>query len=359
MPEAHTSSRNTQSNQNRAPHKRNKQSANRSSRSPIYGALDLGTNNCRLLLASRARQGFRILDAFSRIVRLGEGVNKSGVMTDEAMDRTIEALKVCAEKIKRRGVTHMRSVATEACRLAENSNEFVNRVWDETGIAIDVITAEEEARLAVIGCQGVFDKAAKKVIVFDIGGGSTEITAIERVEGGKYRLIDWASIPFGVVRLSESIEGGARNMDDYKNVISDINAHLGEFSKDLGLSKDIDAGHVQLVGSSGTVTTLAAIHIGLDVYDRKQVDGLSLNSNDIRDLSRDIAKMDYQERINVGCIGEERADLVVGGCAIFEGLLSLWPTEKVYIADRGIREGVLRSLMEPSPFVQNEPLYAE
>lgn len=352
-----TSSSPANENKNKLAGARKSHTTNNSSRSPVYGALDLGTNNCRLLLASRARQGFRIVDAFSRIVRLGEGVNNTGLMTEQAMDRTIEALKVCAEKIKRRGVTHMRSVATEACRLAENSNDFVNRVWDETGIALDVITPEEEARLAVIGCQGVFDKEAKKVIVFDIGGGSTEVTVIERAHGGKYKLLDWASIPFGVVRLSEAIEGGARNIDDYQSVISDIGSHLRSFSNGLDLSDDIARGRVQLVGSSGTVTTLAAIQIGLDVYDRKKVDGIFVKSNDIRGLSRDIAKMDYRQRVGIGCIGEERADLVVGGCAIFEALLSLWPTEKVYIADRGIREGVLRSLMEPSPFVQNEVEY--
>ena len=313
-----------------------------------YAALDLGTNNCRLLIARPQGGGFAVIDAFSRIVRLGEGLATTGRLSDAAIERTIAALRVCADKLKRRNVTLARSVATEACRQATNGPAFIERAWAETGIHLDIITAEEEARLAVLGCHALIEPGEGPALIFDIGGGSTELVLID-TNGPAPRVLDWHSTPWGVVSLTERAGGGegeAGLADAYARMRSLVAGSMADFATRLprGVRRP------RLLGTSGTVTTLGSVHLKLSSYDRSRVDGLIVPAGAMRRISRDLSHMSIAERSTLPCIGAERADLVVAGCAILETIMDLWPAERLGIADRGIREGILKRLMgSPRP----------
>jgi len=308
-----------------------------------YAALDLGTNNCRLLIARPSGGGFAVVDAFSRVVRLGEGLAATGRLSDAAVERTVAALRVCADKLRRRNVTLARSVATEACRQAANGADFIARVREETGIRLDIISAEEEARLAVLGCHALIEPGEDPALVFDIGGGSTELVLID-TRGPLPRVLDWHSAPWGVVSLTESAGGGATEAERraaYDRMRTLATESFAAFARRLprGVARP------RLLGTSGTVTTLASVHLGLSQYDRAAVDGLIAPAAAMRAISARLSALSVPERAKVGCIGAERADLVVAGCAILESILDLWPAERLGIADRGIREGILRRLM--------------
>jgi exopolyphosphatase/guanosine-5'-triphosphate,3'-diphosphate pyrophosphatase len=309
-----------------------------------YGAIDLGTNNCRLLIARPSDSGFTVIDAFSRIVRLGEGLSHSGKLSEDAMDRAVGALAVCAEKLKRRNVSLSRSVATEACRRASNGRDFADRVRDETGIVLDIIEPAEEARLAVLGCHKLLEPGDGPALIFDIGGGSTELVLIDQAQGSP-QIRAWWSAPWGVVSLTESegkeaLEGPDRLLA-YKRMRERARRAFANFATMLPESKD----GIRLLGTSGTVTTLASVHLALPSYDRRAVDGLHVPIEAMQKISEMIATMDYEERSSLPCIGTERADLVVAGCAILEAIMEIWPAKNLGVADRGIREGILRSLM--------------
>jgi exopolyphosphatase/guanosine-5'-triphosphate,3'-diphosphate pyrophosphatase len=308
-----------------------------------FAALDLGTNNCRLLIARPQGAGFTVIDAFSRIVRLGEGLATTGKLSDAAIDRTLAALRICADKLKRRHVALARSVATEACRQASNGAEFIERVYHETGIALDIITAEEEARLAVLGCHALLEPGDGPALVFDIGGGSTELALVDS-RAAVPRILDWHSAPWGVVSLTEAA-GLANGSEQGAAVYADMRARVAESFAPFVARLRTPKGTRRLLGTSGTVTTLASVHLGLPAYDRSVVDGLIVPAGAMRDVSQRLALMSMAERSQVPCIGAERADLVVAGCAILETILDFWPAERLGIADRGIREGILRRLM--------------
>lgn len=314
-----------------------------------FAALDLGTNNCRLLIARPADDGgFTIIDAFSRIVRLGEGLAASGRISDAAIERAISALSVCSDKLVRRGVHLSRAVATEACRRAANGPDFVDRVYRETGIALDVIDAGEEARLAVAGCHALLEPGDGPALIFDIGGGSTELVRVEAGESGP-RITDWRSVPWGVVSLSEVEPHDAPDRDTRLAAYARMRARFTESLADfIGPATVADPAALRLLGTSGTVTTLASVHLGLSVYDRRAVDGLHVPTDALRAISAGLAAQSVGERARVACIGNERADLVVAGCAILDAILDIWPAPRVGIADRGIREGILRALIASS-----------
>ncbi|MEO9469731.1 Ppx/GppA phosphatase family protein [Parasphingorhabdus sp.] len=310
-----------------------------------YAAIDLGTNNCRLLVAKPSSDGFIVTDAFSRVVRLGEGLIETGRISNRAMDRAVAALSICADKLRRRNVTLARSVATEACRRASNGDKFINRVREETGIALDIITAEEEARLAVLGCQILLEPGQGPALIFDIGGGSTELVLVD-TSGAAPEIIDWLSAPWGVVSLTESekFDGNdptARELA-FANMRARVMDSFAEFADRLPMDEGSD---FRLLGTSGTVTTLASLHLKLPQYDRRVIDGLIVPTDSMRDISAMLAHCSPAERAEIPCIGKERADLVVGGCAILDSILDIWPANRVGVADRGIREGILRSLM--------------
>lgn len=332
-----------------------------------YAALDLGTNNCRLLVArprpplvverdadaenqpgrpADGNHGFEVVDAFSRIVRLGEGLDRSGVLSRPAMDRTIDALKVCAAKIRRRRVVRARQVATEACRRASNCADFLNRVRGETGLEFEIISSMEEAALALSGCATLLDDGRPHAVVFDIGGGSTELmwSRLGSDQPGA-ELIDSISLPFGVVNLSENFGGDCISAEAFERMVDLVRAPIEAFETRHDIGAHIAAGRVQMLGTSGTVTTLAGIHLGLPCYDRSKVDGSYLDFAELRDVTRRLLALDCKGRAQEPCIGPSRADLVLAGCAILEAICRVWPVGRLRVADRGVREGILSNLM--------------
>lgn len=316
-------------------------------RDDVLAALDLGTNNCRLLVARPSdRGGFRVIDAFSRIVRLGEGVGASGQLTEAAIRRTLDALKVCGSKMRRRRVTRFRAVATEACRRARNGPEFLHRVERETGISLEVITSSEEAGLALAGCEPLLDPAVPGALVFDIGGGSTELAWSRRGAGAEEAAV--ASIPIGVVTLAEAYGGDRYEDGVYERMIEDVAAWLRSYEREHGIAREVAAGRVQIIGTSGTVTTLAGVHLNLPRYIRDRVDGVFLNVADTLAIGQRLAAQGFEDRAAHPCIGRERADLVVAGCAILEAICRQWPVARMRVADRGVREGILFGLVAGS-----------
>jgi len=315
---------------------------------PQYAALDLGTNNCRLLVARPARSGFRVVDAFSRIVRLGEGLAASGVLSEDAMARALDALKICADKIAAHRVAGGRYVATEACRQAANCGAFLARVREEIGIEIEIISSTEEARLVVAGCAPLLNPRIPYAIVFDIGGGSTEIVWLRLWGAGNRRrpeILRSVSLPFGVVTLTDRFGGAEVSPAAYRTMVAETIAALAPFERASDIQRHVRTGRVQMLGSSGTVTTLAGIHLALPRYTRALVDGSVLTFEQISTVSAHLAGLDLAGRAANPCVGRERADLVLSGCAILDAICLMWPVGRLRVADRGVREGILFDLM--------------
>ncbi len=312
----------------------------------IYAALDLGTNNCRLLIAKPGQNYMQVVDAFSRIVRLGEGLGRTGALSQHAMDRTIEALRICANKMVWHRVTHFRLIATEACRTASNGAGFVQRIADETGLQLEIIDRQTEAHLAASGAEPLIDREASSAVVFDIGGGSTEVMWMA-AEGGSFKVLDWTSLAAGVVTLSERTgDGKTVTRESFFEMRAKVKELLHPFVARVKANIHADASPSHLLGTSGTVTTIAGVQMGLRSYDRAKVDGAWLNSAEVGDVVDRILNMSYEDRVRNGCIGRERADLVLAGCAILEEIRNAFPTTRIRVADRGLREGILTNLMK-------------
>ena len=317
---------------------------------PAFAALDLGTNNCRLLVAVPGRPGqFRVIDAFSRIVRLGEGLTSSGRLSDAAMNRAVEALKVCGDKLRGRSVKRSRLIATEACRSAVNGAEFLTRVEREAGLKLEIIDRRTEARLAVSGCGSLVERDTDGVVLFDIGGGSSEIALIDLSRQRTPRLashiVSWTSLPLGVVSLAERFGGKVVSGEVFEAMVADVRRHLEAFAGRDRLNHVSRTPRFHLLGTSGTVTTLAGIHLNLDRYDRRKVDGLWMTSDEVDRMMARLLGWDFQARVANPCIGADRADLVLAGCAILQAIREVWPSERLRVADRGLREGILTELM--------------
>jgi exopolyphosphatase/guanosine-5'-triphosphate,3'-diphosphate pyrophosphatase len=314
---------------------------------PTYAALDLGTNNCRLLVARPAGDGFRVVDAFSRIIRLGEGVTASGRLSEAAIERAVLALAICRNKMKNRGVTRARLIATEACRAAANGAEFRARVAQEVGLALEVIDRETEARLAATGCTPLFDPHAAGVVLFDIGGGSSELLRLNRSHATRRgpplpQIRGWISLPHGVVTLAERHGGLNVSRETYETMVAEVAALIAPFAREHGA----DGLHgIHMLGTSGTVTTIAGVHLNLKRYDRNRVDGCWMSTQEIDVVLEKLLAMTYQDRVSSPCIGAERADLVLAGCAILEAIRRAFPCPRLRVADRGLREGMLVQMM--------------
>ncbi len=314
---------------------------------PLYGALDLGTNNCRLLIARPARDGFRVVDSVSRIVRLGEGVARTGRLDDQAMDRAYDALQLCAERLARRGIegSRLSAVATQACRQAENGAAFVARVRDGTGLKLRIIDAEEEAALSVEGCRNLLDARHEAALVIDVGGGSTELSWMRR-EGQGFRTVAWMSAPVGVVTLAEAHPEPTGNLTAwFEDMVGAMTSALSVAECPDDLTRTFHEGRGHLVGTSGAITSLAGVHLGLKRYRRDQVDGLWMTRADCEAAAERLLHLGADGRALDSCIGQERADLVMAGAAILEAVQRGWPSERVRVADRGLREGLLLKQM--------------
>jgi exopolyphosphatase / guanosine-5'-triphosphate,3'-diphosphate pyrophosphatase len=310
----------------------------------VYAALDLGTNNCRLLIACPVGEGFRVVDSFSRIIRLGEGISATGSISEAAIERAIAALSICSDKIRYRKARRSRLIATEACRAADNADRFRERVAAETGIRLEVIDRETEATLAVIGCSPLLDPRGRGAILFDIGGGSTELVRIERdpdARDAAPRIKAWMSIPLGVVTLAEHFGGRDVTQQSYALMVAEVARHIAPFATEHGT----DLTDMHLLGTSGTVTTLAGVFLNLARYDRRRIDGIWMNNSDVTAVIAKLLGMSYQERANSNCISVERADLVLAGCAVLDAIRNAFPLPRLRVADRGLREGMLVEMM--------------
>ncbi len=318
--------------------------------SNAYAALDLGTNNCRLLIAvPQEKGGFRVVDGFSKIVRLGEGLSQTGMLSQEAMDRSVEALKICAGKLGNRKIKRQRLIATEACRQAGNGEAFLQRVKAESGLDLEIVSRETEARLATEGCGSLMDRKSDGAVLFDIGGGSSELILVNNIGARKKKISEriaaWTSLPLGVVTLAERFGGQNVSRKVFDDMVRDVMHHIDAFDGREALKNAFSHGRVHLLGTSGTVTTLAGIHLNLPRYDRKRVDGIWLRDEDIDNVINKLLAMSYEERSRNPCIGSERADLVLAGCAILNAIRLTWPTKRLRVADRGLREGLLAEMM--------------
>jgi exopolyphosphatase / guanosine-5'-triphosphate,3'-diphosphate pyrophosphatase len=310
----------------------------------VYAALDLGTNNCRLLIACPAGDGFRVVDSFSRIIRLGEGVAATGSISDAAIERAIAALSICSDKIRYRRASRLRLIATQACRAATNAESFRDRVAAETGIKLEVIDRETEASLAVIGSSPLLDPRGRGAILFDIGGGSTELVRIERdpdQPAAAPRIKAWMSIPHGVVTLAEHFGGRDVTPEVYARMVVEVEQYVAPFAAEHAS----DVREMHLLGTSGTVTTLAGVFLNLPRYDRRRIDGIWMNNADVTATINKLLFMSYRERVNSSCISVERADLVLAGCAILDAIRNAFPLPRLRVADRGLREGMLIEMM--------------
>jgi exopolyphosphatase / guanosine-5'-triphosphate,3'-diphosphate pyrophosphatase len=333
--------------------------------SELYAALDLGTNSCRMLIAQPKGNQFHVVDSFSKSVQLGAGLEKSGRLSRASMNRTISALRVCQQKIRRHDVRRMRLVATEACRRALNAREFIRQVKHETGLTLEIIQPEEEARLAVISCAPLVSTKTDQLLVVDIGGGSTELVwidltavpnfdrpkAIMRLHAGFHtkdsifpaaRVVDWISVPLGVATLRDQFSDVESDSARYALMSWYFEENLAEFApyKDEQTREGF-----QIVGTSGTVTTVAASHLGLKRYDRTKVDGLRMTSDQIEKVISGYLSLGPEGRRQDPRIGLDRQALIMSGAAILQALLRCWPTDRLSVADRGLREGLLYAQM--------------
>jgi exopolyphosphatase / guanosine-5'-triphosphate,3'-diphosphate pyrophosphatase len=312
--------------------------------SGVYAALDLGTNNCRLLIACPTGDGFRVVDSFSRIIRLGEGISATGSISEAAIERAIAALSICSDKIRYRRARRLRLIATEACRAAANADSFRARVAAETGIKLEVIDRETEATLAVIGCSPLLDRRGRGAILFDIGGGSTELVRIERDPtrpDAAPSIKSWMSIPLGVVSLAEQFGGRNVTTQLYARMVAEVAQYVAPFAAEYGS----DLRDMHLLGTSGTVTTLAGVFLNLPRYDRRRIDGIWMTDADLTATIQKLLGMSYEDRVNNACISIERADLVLAGCAILDAVRNAFPLPRLRVADRGLREGMLVEMM--------------
>jgi exopolyphosphatase/guanosine-5'-triphosphate,3'-diphosphate pyrophosphatase len=312
----------------------------------IIAALDLGTNNCRLLIAHPKPDGFKVIDGFSKVVRLGEGLAATGKLSELAMDRTLDALKLCAERIVRRGVSHGRYIATEACRQADNSDLFLERIENEVGIRLETIPSREEAALTLAGCLPLLNFETPYALTFDVGGGSAEVLWVKLRKDQPPEILGWISLPCGVVTMTERYGDPGISPARYAEMIADIMALLKPFDDQYGISSAIKRGEVQMLGTAGTVTTIAGVQMDLNRYNRSLVDGSWLDFETIYSVCSNLVNATFDERAAYACVGRNRAELVVAGCGVLEAICKTWPAGRLRVADRGVREGILLNLSE-------------
>jgi exopolyphosphatase / guanosine-5'-triphosphate,3'-diphosphate pyrophosphatase len=340
---------------------------------PLYAALDLGTNSCRMLIAQPRGSQFLVVDSFSKTVQLGVGLEASGRLSRASMGRTIQALRICQKKIEKHGVKRLRLVATEACRRARNGRDFMRQIKRETGLVVDIIAAEEEARLAVISCAPLVQTATEQLLVVDIGGGSTELVwidlsavtpedrpkAIMRLHSGFHvqgptdaRVVDWISVPLGVATLKDQFADVDDDAARFALMSWFFEENLAAFSP---YNAAQSRAGFQIIGTSGTVTTVAASFLGLRRYDRAKVDGLVMTSDQIDFVIRDYLSLGPEGRRSDPRIGRDRHTLIMSGAAILQALMRIWPTDQLSVADRGLREGLLYAQMSADGVLEDGP----
>lgn len=308
-------------------------------------AVDLGSNTCRLIISEVFSDGTRKnLEIFSRMVRLAENLSHSESLEPAAMERAISVLKTCSRKIKDYQPSHIRCVATEACRRSSNSDFFRRSVKQKTSLKLEVISSEEEAELCLRGCEELLDPTIPYGIVFDIGGGSSEVMWVKVNPDNQGELLEFISLPFGVVGLSETY--GTYTGMVFEDIGHAIQQTLKEMKAYNEIQSLIKAKQVQMIGCSGTATTIAALKLELEAYDRQMIDGAIIKRKDIEKIKYMLWDMSPAERVAHPCIGPGRSDLVVPGLSIFAGIYDAFPVQDMCVADRGVRDGVIAVLAD-------------
>ena len=314
----------------------------------LYGSIDLGTNTCRLLIAklipTEDGRVFSPVESLSRVVRFGENLDSGQTgtrrLSPQAVDRALMALEECKKLLQRYNVRHMRCVATAACRYAENTEEFVQEALNKTGIRVEVISPQEESELAVAGCAELFDEQFSHAIVFDIGGGSTEFVWTEILPDQGFRIVDSISFPYGFATSKEDL----RDADKCLKITQSVSSAVNDFAVEYKIRELFHAGKVQMIGASGTITTLAAIAMDLDRYDKKSVHEVPLCRETLKYVFRYLSNTKYKERVEHPCIGQQRAESIMGGVALFKAIDEVLNIDPIIAADRGVREGILHTL---------------
>ncbi|MCP5072785.1 MAG: Ppx/GppA family phosphatase [Rhodobacteraceae bacterium] len=360
---------NTDSQSRRDRNQQNGTTSPKNGGAPLFAALDLGTNSCRMLIARPQGREFQVIDAFSKPVHLGAGLEQFGTLAPSAIKRTLGALRVCGKKLKQHGVQHSRLVATEACRRAKNGQSFVNLVKRETGLRLEIIQPSEEARLAVVSCAPHLGEEIDQLLIVDIGGGSTElvwldlsnVTAKERAQAmvrlelsekkldaalatNAAKVVDWKSVPMGVATLKDMFADVEEDCAKFALMSCCFEEQIDEFLPPE-FSRDGLGNQFQIIGTSGTVTTVAASHLGLSRYERCKVDGISMCKQEIDAVVKRYLSIGPEGRRKAPCIGTDRHELIMSGAAILQAILRVWPSGQLTVADRGLREGLLYSQM--------------
>lgn len=354
-----------------------KKITNISSKDVLFGALDLGTNSCRMLIAKPKENNFEVIDAFSRLVFLGGDLKRTGRLSEHGMERTLDALKICASKLRKHQVQHLRLVATESCRQACNGKDFIKRIYQVTNLKLEIIKPEEEVRLAVIGCASHLRKNTDQVLIIDIGGGSTELIWLDLADiapcfrqaallslrrnfhknetvSALYgiKVVDWVSVPFGVTTLWDHFSDIDDDMDRYAMMSWYFEEYISEFGPVWDDCQSDKLSNFQIIGTSGTITTIASTHLGLKKYNRDLVDGLDMTEKQVNLEIDRYLEMGSIGRNNEPCIGKPRSHLIMSGAAIFQSILRIWPTDTITVADRGLREGLLYSQMAKAGYLK-------
>lgn len=301
-----------------------------------FAAIDLGSNTFRFLIASTSIDKPWQVDCYKgTIVRLGEGLQASGVLCAAAMQRGEKAIAEFRALLDQHHIplSHVRAVSTAAMRSAANSDEFIQRVLNRTGIQIEVISGDEEAATSLLGSCAVLDSAhAEDMLLFDIGGGSTEF--VRAKQGKRDHAI---SCPLGVVRLVEAhLHSDPPSAEDYQCMISAADQHL-EAVQQAWQGREAPA---SLVGTAGTVTTMAATLLNLYPYQSEPINNFIIHTSAFSDLRHRLLALTHAERQQITTIEPQRADLMIAGCAIIDAIFERWGHQQIITVDAGLLEGV-------------------
>ncbi|MES0370726.1 MAG: Ppx/GppA phosphatase family protein [Mariprofundaceae bacterium] len=312
--------------------------------SNIHASIDVGSNTLRLLIArpvpnspnTATAQAWEIIDYRHLITRLGEGLHESGRLSDAAMERTLQALQLFKSVIDHHQVAseQLRATATAAVREAKNGTLFQQQAEKKTGIHLSIIDGEEEAKLSLLGASSVLhEETSSDMLLFDIGGGSTEF-----VRSKNSSAIDAISCKLGVVRLVEAhLHSDPPSTEDYLTMKKAAHDHLEMVAEHW--RKISGSAPKSLVGTAGTVTTLAAVQMNLVPYDPEQVNNHQISHENFISLRNHLLNLNHEQRQNIPAIEPGRADLIIAGLAIIEAIMEKWGYKSLITVDAGLLEG--------------------
>ena len=303
----------------------------------VVASIDIGTNSTRVLVARPVDGKLDILDRRNTITRLGQNVGATGRLAEEAVERTLACLRDYRAILDEHGVDRLRVAATSASRDAANRDEFFDAVEEVVGVRPELLSGTEEGRLSFLGATGDLDPALGPFLIVDIGGGSTEfILGTDHVEGV-------ISVDVGCVRLTEKfLDHDPPRPEELTACISFADAYLDDVIRELPGSAEART----LVGLAGTITTVAAVEIGLATYDRDAIHHFVLTRAAAEDVFRTLATESRADRIHNPGLEEARADVIVGGCCVLVALFRRFGFDEMIVSEADILDGLALSLVE-------------